>query len=953
MASKKEKKAKVPRRPNRPLFALMLLITAVVIAFNVFVFKFVSPYFGFINTFMTEKPTAEEIAEETEASKDVTQKIESEGIILLVNEDDTLPLASETKVNVFGAGTVNFVYGGTGSGAGDTSSNATIYDGLEQAGITANPELKALLDENVETATDMGIVGTDWGIYEPEASIYTDDVIAQAKDYSDVAIVVISRQGGEGTDLPIDAASYTGFSEGQHFLELTQNEKDMLDVVEGNFGTVIVVLNSGNAMELGWLEDEGIDAALWVGNPGSTGCNAIGDVIAGAVNPSGRTVDTFAYEVESAPSYYNFGAYDYSNVTYTNTSLFGGGSGDAEHTEEGVYNYHYVDYVEGIYVGYRYYETAAADGYIDYDETVQFPFGYGLSYTEFDEKIDDFTDDGTTITMTVEVENTGDVAGKDVVEVYYTAPYNEGGIEKSEVVLGGFAKTKLLEPGESQEVEVSFTYEDMASYDYQGIKAEGGAYVLEAGEYEISLRSDAHTVIDSETVTVSEDVIYNDGNDGKRSTDEVAATNLFDDVSEGENLTYISRADWEGTMPTERAASSREASDEVIAGLNAENFVLDEDVEDITYAKNGLKLADMVGLDYDDPQWDSLLEQLSYDEMKLLVTNGGWETMGISSIGKPHTSDSDGPNGINNIMAGIQGVQLTGQSVLGYTWNVELAREMGEVFGAEATAYGISGLYAPAVNIHRSPFGGRNYEYVSEDGLLSGKIIASEIQGIQSTGTYVYLKHFAVNDQETHRCDGGLATWLNEQALREIYLKPFEICVKEGGTLGIMSSFNRLGTTPAAESSALLTNVLRGEWGFEGVVISDCVMACTTEDFARATIAGNDLQLTVLGQILVDEEVLDTPAGHQALRQASKNILYVIANSDAINRGDSGPYPLQIGLTVVGIVTALLLALYFWRRHKKLAAWKAAGRPAGWLATKLHGDKDAGEKSKAAPSDEA
>lgn len=936
MKGKTEKGRRI-RRPNRPLLVLMCVIVAIVVVLNVLVIGFATPYFGVINTRMVGKPTTEEATKATQASSNMTETVEDDGIILLSN-DGALPLGGNEKVNVFGAATEGFVYGGTGSGAGGSGDNVTFYQGLQNAGLTPNPELMSFYQDNVQSGVDMGLVGTDYNNYELSQTSYSQQLVEDAKSYSDVAVVLISRKGGEGSDLPMDMAGYVGGQAGRSYLELTQDEEDLLSMARANFRQVVVVLNSPNAMELGFLKDQGVDAALWVGTPGSTGCNSVGGVLTGKVNPSGKTVDTFPYSASSAPSYYSFGDYTYNNVTYANGTLFAG-TGDAS---SGGGNYHYVDYDEGIYVGYRYYETAAADGYIDYSSTVQYPFGYGLSYTTFDKKITGFADDGTTIKVDVTVTNTGSVAGKDVAEVYYSAPYTKGGIEKSSVVLGGFEKTDTLAPGASQTVSISFTHEDMASYDYTGVKAAGGAYVLEAGDYAINLQSDSHTVLDSRTVHVDADVIYNDANAGARSTDSAVASNRFDDVSNGDGITYVSRADWAGTMPTARAVQSKDATEAQIAAFKGEALD-DSETTDITYANNGLKLADMKGLSYDDPKWNKLLEQLSVKDMTLLVGNGGWQTVAIDSIAKPHLSDCDGPNGINNIMAGVRGNQYTGQSVLGYTWNKGLAQAMGSTFGTEAAAYGISGLYAPGANIHRSPFGGRNYEYVSEDGLLTGKIVASEIKGIQSQGVFCYTKHFAANDQETNRDQGGLVTWVNEQALREVYLRGFELAVKEGGSQAMMSSFNRIGATPAAESRALLSGVLRDEWGFHGMVITDCVMACSTENPNRALRAGNDLQLTFLGQMQLTNETTGTAAGRQALRQASHNILYTIANSNALETATYGPYPFAIELGIADVAVIGLLVLYFVRRHLGMKRWRAAGKPKGRIAMAFAARRDRSE----------
>ncbi len=916
---------KTIKRPSKVAFVLVSILMVICLAVGVVISSF-QAYFGVINNVVFEKDPSGEAFEEIESeAKDITLQEAGEGIVLLENKNNTLPLSGETKINVFGRGGYYSTFGGTGSGAGGTNYTS-LYDGLKEVGFELNEELVSFYEENAMAAENKGLVGTDFGLYENNPKD-VEAYVENAKSYSDVALYVISRIGGEGDDLPKDMEGYYGGEAGKNYLELNQAERDTLTLLEDNFGTVVVVLNSTNAMELGFLEEEQVDAALWSGCFGSVGTVALGNILKGETNPSGKTVDTFAYEMESNPTFYSHGDYDYTNVSYENTAG-AAGTGDAESGEDA---YHYVDYIEGVYVGYRFYETAGADGFIDYDTTVQYPFGYGKSYTEFEKTLDSVEFDGTTVTAKVTVKNTGSVAGKDVAEIYYHAPYTLGGIEKSEVVLGGFGKTALLEPGQSETLTIEILAEDMASYDYTGVKAKGGAYVLEAGDYEIRLQNDSHEVVAKEVINIASDVIYNDENDGKRSTDGITATNLFDDVSNGEGITYLSRADWANTMPTEMAATSKEASEETVAALKDDSVVIEDTTKaDWSTKKNGLTLLDMKGVDYDDELWEDLLDEISKEEMNMLISSGGWQSAAIKSIAKARYLECDGPNGINNLMAklfaGIKGNMYTNQAMLAQTWNSDLAYNKGVVYGNEAKVYGVAGIYGPAVNIHRSPFSGRNYEYYSEDGYLSGIMAGREMIGIKEAGTYCYLKHYAVNDQETNRDAGGLLTWLNEQALREIYLKGFEVAIKMGGGTGIMSSFNRIGYTPTAESSALLQTVLRSEWGFKGAVITDCVMACTTEDINRATLAGNDFQLSYGLLSSLSDEVMDSVSGQKAMRQAVKNILYMEANSDAPILYTDKMTTVEKILISIGLVLAALFVCYYVRRFFKMKKWKS-GEP--------------------------
>ena len=842
-------------------------------------------------------------------STETAKALADEGFVLLKNENNVLPLAGK-QVNVFGYSSIDINFGGTGSGSGSNEYNIGFYEGLANAGIEVNEELKEFYQQAYTKKQDTNalvMIGGDYNNYEPAKADYSDEIMANAKEYSDTALIVLTRNGGEGGDLPMDTAAYAGGAAGEHYLELNQNERDMVAMVEENFENVVVIINSSNAMELGFIDDSSVDAALWIGGPGCEGCNSLGQILTGKVNPSGRLTDTYAYDLTCNPSYYNFGQFLFENtdnkysLIFENPSVFNGE------------NYAYADYAEGIYVGYRYYETRWIDNETNecdetaYKANVQYPFGYGLSYTEFEQKITDFTDDGDTITLEVTVTNVGDTAGKDAVQIYYTAPYYLGGIEKSFVNLEDFGKTQILNPGESETISFTFKYEDMASYDYSG----HGCYVLEHGDYEIKLMNNSHDLIDSRTVTVAKDVIYDESN--PRSTDEVAAVNQFDDVSYGNDVAYVSRANWESTLPTERPAN-KNASPELIEEIENQGLTeaqLAEETEDIVVADHGLSIEDVKGLDYDDPKWSELLEQLSVDEMVNLIANGGYATAAVESIGKLATLDQDGPQGVNSLISDdVKGVVFPAEVVVAATFNKELAEEMGRSLGSEAAEYGIAGLYGPAMNTHRSPFGGRCYEYYSEDGVLAGKIAAAFVRGANESGIYCYMKHFAMDEQETERLD--ISIFCTEQAMRELYFKPFEICAKEGGVTAVMASDSFIGGTWAGEREELMNTVLRDEWGFDGMVITDFVTS-NSKNADRAIRSGTDLSLTTLGNLTPSNLSTDSAAGRQALRTACHNILYTVANSDAQNISKE-PFPtwvmLFILLDVIALGSTVLLAFY-------------------------------------------
>ena len=847
------------------------------------------------------------------AAKDLVEEISGAGIVLAKNEGAALPLAAGSSVTMLGRAAADPVFGGSGSGSVDTNSAVNARQGLENAGFTVNDAVYGAI-EAYAAENPRGHIEMD----NPGASSYfigempVDGYEAQSStfgDYADAAVVYIGRPGGEGGDLTRDMSDWDDNAEpGQHQLELNKDEKDLIELAKANFDTVVVVVNSSTTVEMGDLQaDTGVDAILLAGSPGATGLNAVGSILSGEVNPSGRTSDLWAADFTADPTFVNFGGflYDGLSVSYP-VSAVETATSNATVTDEAPF----VNYAEGIYVGYRYYETAAAEGFLDYDEAVVYPFGYGLSYTDFTWAVTD-TQAGAvdgTIAVTVDVTNTGTVAGKDVVELYYTAPYTPGGIEKSEVVLGDFAKTGVIEPGASESVTLELPVEDMASYDYAGEQA----YVLEAGDYAISLRTDSHTVAagtEPITYTVDSDVVYSGEN--HRSTDLAEVTNQFDDVSaqfstepEAGKILAMSRADFAGTFPTAPTGDQLVASDAVAEGFAAWDVDAEADAfggdMPTTGASTELSLIDMRGLPKDDPRWEELLDSLSVGDMTDMLLNGAYQTAAIGSIGKPQTTEPDGPAGFSSfINSSINGVAYPSEFLIAQTWDVDLGRAMGEMLGNEAMFKDINGWYAPAANLHRSPFAGRNFEYYSEDPFLSGLMMTSVANGAAEKGVYTTLKHFALNDQETNRVNNGIATWATEQTIREIYLKPFEMAVKnismevpyladdEGtietttvGSTAIMSSFNRIGATWAGGSEALMTNVLRGEWGFEGFAISDFNLYPYMNP-NQSISAGTDLTLT----FQPSKSLADTSSAKAVsdIRTATHNILFTVANSNAMN----------------------------------------------------------------------
>lgn len=842
------------------------------------------------------KVSEENVASATQLCEDIAD----EGIVLLDN-DGTLPMAKNSKLNVFGWASTNPCYGGTGSGAlSDAYPTVTLLEGLTNAGFELNTELSDFYTSYRADRPVVGMFSQDWTLPEPEAAQYTDEMMNNAKAFSDTAMVVITRVGGEGADLPTDVSqvtydaghSYNDFEPGNHYLQLSKTEKDMIDLVCKNFDKVVVVYNGANAMELGWVKDYSqIKSVIWCAGTGQSGFNALGSILCGDVNPSGRTIDTFVYDLTQTPTANNFGNFNYTNMDEFKANSFGADTIPA-----------FVNYVEGIYVGYKFYETAAAEGLIDYDKTVVYPFGRGLSYTTFTQTLNSVTEADGTITVDVTVTNTGSASGKEVVEVYYNPPYTNGGIEKASANLIGFAKTSELAPGASENVTVTFKAEDMASYDTYG----KGCYVLEKGDYVISINADSHTVLDSKVYNVASDIVYDASN--KRESDVEVADNKFD-FAEG-NVTYLSRADG---FANYAAATAAPASYELGADYKAtfynnsnwkpEDFNDAKDVAPTTGAKNGLKLVDMVGVAYDDPKWDSFLDQLTITDMDTLIALGGYQSAEVASIGKVQAIDCDGPASINNNFTKQGSIGFPSAVMIAATWNDDLAYEFGVSIGKMADDMGVSGWYAPAMNIHRSAFAGRNFEYYSEDGVLSGIMAASAVQGAQEQGVYAFMKHFALNDQESKRTE-MLCTWSTEQAIREIYLKPFEKCVKDADCHAVMSAFNYIGTTYAGSCPELLIDVLRGEWGFVGMVLTDYYGVYGYQDADRLIRNGGDFCL--VNYDTETNHLTDTTSATALVsaRQACKNILYTVANSRAyyeenLNPGMPGWEKLMIGVDVV------------------------------------------------------
>lgn len=873
-------------RPKRFLVRTQSWITALIIIVIVLNLMLLGP----LATMLTLATNRQEIQDSTiEEAIELAEEITAEGIVMLENDESLLPLNGEnTNINVFGWAASNPITGGSGSGSiSDAYDTVTLIEGIENAGFNVNDDLISFYEEYTEERPAVELFEQDWTLPEPSVDSYPSELLEGAEDFSETAIIVLGRTGAEGVDLPSDVTQveydmdynsdqYDDYQEGDHYLQLSQSERNMVEMVTESHDDVILLYNASNPFELGFVEEfEEIKSVLWVPGTGHNGFEALGSVLAGEINPSGRSTNTFVYDIEETPTFNNFGNFEYENTEEL--------VADSDFTDGRVT---FVNYVEGIYTGYRFFETAAAEGFIDYDEVVQYPFGYGLSYTNFEQEISDFqrSSDGE-INVTIEVTNTGDTAGKEAVQLYYTPPYTNGEIEKSDVNLMAFDKTDILEPGDTETITLSFTEEDMASFDTYGT----GSWVLEEGQYTVSLRNNSNEVIDEEDVVIEETIVYDE--DNPRDSDEEAASVQFD-FAEG-SLEYLSRAD--GFANYEEAIVSPanyEMDEETMATFYNDTNWDPADFEDpeaempVTGADNGVSLIEMRGLDYDDPAWEPLLDQLTVDDMVDLIALGGYSTAQILSVGKIQTIDLDGPAAINNNFTRQGTIGMPVQVMLANTFSPDLAREFGSMMGRMADEMGVTGWYAPGSNLHRTAFAGRNFEYYSEDPLLSGVMTAEVVEGAyEDFGVYSYVKHFALNDQEENRWR-MLNTWSNEQAIREIYLLPFEMAVKDGGATAMMSAYNWIGTEWAGSSDELLNTVLRDEWGFEGMVITDYFAGFGFMDADRMIRNGGDLALISFDN---NGNYLDDTSSATALhhmRRASKNIMYTTVNSRAYAEGN-------------------------------------------------------------------
>ena len=917
------------------------------------------------------------ISEETSAkATELVNEITADGVVLAKDEDNILPVASGSKLNVFGWASTNPCYGGTGSGALNTAYPVTdLLTGLHDAGIETNEELSKFYTDYKADRPSVGMVAQDWTLPEPNVSLYTDEMMENAKAFSDTAMVVITRVGGEGADLPSgENGTNDSWIKGQegdgNYLALSAEEKELLQNLKtlkdnGTFKKIIVLINSSNAIEMDFLnpeicgEDYGIDSAMWIGDVGQTGINGVAQLLAGEVTPSGSLVDSYLYDNMANPAIYNFYTQAYPNAADYNLLTDGP-------DVQGMYSV----YQEGIYLDYRYYETRYEDavmgtgnaGDYNWSTTVAFPFGYGDSYTTFEYSDFNVTESADAFDVTLKVTNTGSTySGKETVQLYFQSPYTDydkaNGIEKASAELCGFAKTDILAPGASETVNITVDKSELRTYDANNAKT----YIVDAGDYYFTAATDAHNAVNNILAAKGYTVENTDGRmtaDGNvaltykwtnaaldsttyaTSENGTAITNLFDEAdpnkssSEPGEVTWLSRSNWVATFPTQPVVlNATQTLADHLAFTRYDGSKADSVEMPTLGADNGLALVSMIGADYDDPQWDTLLDQLTFNEMVNTITLGFHNTAAVESIGKTRTKDENGPQGLTAALTGgASAMCYTSEDVMAATFNVDLINDVGRCIGEDCLAMGYSGLYGPGINMHRTAYSGRNFEYYASDPFVAGTICAAEVNGIQSKGVYVYLKHVALNDSESSR--RGVNTWLNEQAAREIYLEVADKAVTDGGAWSVMTGFNRWGAYWCGAYDNLLTGFLRGELGMRGMIITDYSGSSKYMDLADGLIAGSDIWdspdptiHTTLAPKYENDAYIVTE-----MRESMHKILYTVANSNAMN-GWSSADRLKVitpwwktALYALDTVLAVLTVLCIWRlvvAIKRKKTWTA------------------------------
>lgn len=962
-------KRPLPLAASVAMYAIAIILAAATAIGNVYANKYsdlISVYFNqptskvvSASNETTEHFTSDYASddEREQALADMGTTILREGVTLLKNENGTLPLEATSKISVFGQDSVDSVYGGGGAGSIDTSKAQSLMDAFEQAGFDVNPTLTEFYTTGAgkdyrKTSTDAYGKGT-FAVNEVPASAYTDDVEKSFASYNDAAIVVIGRSGSESQDLPTDklASGYT-------YLQLDDDERAMLKMASDNFDKVVVLLNTQNPMELADLEDDSIDAVMWIGSLGQTGAGGVAEALNGTVNPSGHLPDTYAYDLKSAPSSANFGSYAIVNGTDRFTSS-------------------YMAYAEGIYVGYRYYETRYEDVVLgnearsnyDYTKQVAYPFGYGLSYTDFTWSDYSMKKADGGFDISVKVTNTGKTAGKDVVQLYMQSPYTDydkaNGIEKASVELVGYAKTDTLKAGASETVTVHVDQESMKTYDSAG----EGTYIMDAGDYYLVAGTDAHNALNNilaakgkttadgmtengNAALAAKHTVHSQDNTtyAKSAATDEKISNQFDDVdltTYDNSFTYLSRSDWTGSWPATYADGKWTASQKFLDALTIDTAQSEPeqkpttDTDNPSYGK--LNASMLMDTDYADESWSALIGQMSVKELDQLVRIGGYATKSVSSTQLPATTDKDGPAGISStLVGGESGMGYPSEIVIAATWNSDLAESFGKAIGEDSLALKVAVWYGPACNIHRNPYGGRAFEYFSEDSYLSGAMCAKVVAGAGSKGVVSTVKHFALNDQETNRMGGAI--FANEQTIRQLYLRPFEMSVRDGGATAMMASMNRIGSRWTGGHKGLMTNTLRGEWGFNGFVVTDqaSYSVFAYEDLREGLEAGTDLWLNTDAGLwkLPDDDMTDGVIAN--MQRAAHNISYAISRSNAVNGLSAnskivkvtplwrwGVYALD-GVVTVGAVALIAIAtLQILRRRKRDATVAAeTGEPA-------------------------